>query len=113
MRTWTTLIDQTLLERVGWDELALRRIRRHLMHRFRKLPHTARVRLLEGGIHSRFAFLNLILQESLTPESWQRWVAYLEHSEQDLAEMGRGEYPISPYMIRIYSAAFGIKVDSS
>lgn len=106
-----TAVDTKLMERTGLDELTLRRVRKALMTRFARLSWGARSRLLEGGTYPRFNFLNLVLTETLAGDVWQVWLKYLEHSEEDLNEMGRGEYPISPYMIRIYSALFGIKVD--
>lgn len=106
-----TAVDAKLMEKTGFDEVTLRRIRKALMTRYAELPYKARVGLLEGGTYPRFNFLNLLLREYLSLEHWERWLRYLEHSDQDLGEMGRGEYPISPYMIRIYSALFGIKVD--
>lgn len=99
------------MEKTGFDEVTLRRVRKALMTRYNELPYRAKSKLLEGGTYPRFNFLNLVLKEGLTLEHWERWLRYLEHSDQDLNEMGRGEYPISPYMIRIYSALFGIKVD--
>ncbi len=106
-----TAVDAKLMERTGFDEVTLWRIRKSLMKRYAELPYQAKVKLLEGGTYPRFNFLNLVLGEGLPLEQWQRWLNYLEHTDQDLGEMGRGEYPISPYIIRIYSALYGIKVD--
>lgn len=107
----STAIDAKLMARTGMDEVNLRRIRRELMDRYGAFPYKSKCLLLEGGTYPRFNFLNLILKETLTEGPWRSWLGYLEHTEQDLAEMGRGEYPISPYLIRLYSALFGIKID--
>lgn len=106
-----TAVDAKLMEKTGLDEVTLRRVRKALMVRYGALPYRERSKLLEGATYPRFHFLNGVLKETLAPELWQCWLRYLEHSEEDIAEMGRGDYPISPYLIRVYSALFGIKVD--
>lgn len=99
------------MEKTGLDEVSLRRVRKALMVRFFRLPWANRNGLLEGGTYPRFHFLNALLRDTFQEQQWQDWLQYLEHSEADISEMGNGEYPISPYLIRIYSALFGIKVD--
>lgn len=106
-----TAIDAKLMEKTGLDEVTLRRVRKALMLHFYRLPWGSRSRLLEGGTYPRFSLLNRILQDALPTHLWHLWLKYLEHSEEDIAQMGSGEYPISPYLIRIYSALFGIKID--
>lgn len=111
IRHHRTAVDAKLMEKTGFDELTLRRVRKALMDQFSHLPWNDRARLLDGGTYPRFNFLNLVLSGTLLAERWKQWLRYLEHTDRDLLEMGRGEYPISPYLIRIYSALFGIKVD--
>ncbi|MFO7171501.1 MAG: hypothetical protein DIU70_000820 [Bacillota bacterium] len=106
-----TAMDDRVRERTGLDEVSLRRLRRALMARFRAVPYPVRRRLLEDGPCSRLHFLNTVLKASLPEAQWRAWLRSIEHSEQDLTEMARGEYPISPHLIRLYSALFGIKVD--
>lgn len=108
---YRTAIDAKLMEKTGLDEFTLRRVRKLFMLRFARLSYGERRLLAEGGICVRFASLNGLLRRDLPREAWQAWLAYLEHTEQDLDDMARGEYPISPYMVRVYSALFGIKVD--
>lgn len=106
-----TEIDGDLLSRTGLDELSLCRLRKALWRRFGALSYRDRTRLLEGGMHARLTFLNDVLRQTLPPAQWARWLRYIEHGEEDLADMARGEYPVSPYLIRLYSALFGIRVE--
>lgn len=104
-------MDTKLMERTGLDEFTLRRLRKEFMVRCNRLPYAEKRALAEGGTCPRFAFMNAVLRDLWTAERWTAWLRYLEHSQQDVDEMCRGDYPISPYMIRVYSALFGIKVD--
>lgn len=105
-----TAVDAKLMEKTGLDELTLRRVRKTFMLRWQKLPYTEKRILGEGGTCPRFEIMNQVLRQIFSREQWWSWLHYLEHSERDLAEMARGEYPISPYLIRVYSALFGIKI---
>jgi plasmid maintenance system antidote protein VapI len=46
-----------------------------------------------------------------TTTQWQAFLAVIEYEQHDIDEMCRGEYPISPSVIRIFSALFGLKVE--
>lgn len=106
-----TEIDGDLLSRTGLDEVSLCRLRKAFWCRFGAISYKDRVRLLEGGMHARLQFLNDVLRQALPAGQWARWLRYIEHGEKDLFEMARGEYPVSPYLIRLYSALFGIRVE--
>lgn len=99
------------MERTGLDEFTLRRVRKEFMNRCGKLTYADKRAMAEGGTVPRFRFMITILQEAWDQERWNAWLQYLEHSDQDIEEMCRGEYPISPYLVRVFSALFGIKVD--
>lgn len=106
-----TAIDEKLIEKTGLDECTLRRIRKQFMLQYLQLSFAEKRLMGEGGTTLRFGFMNTLLQNTLQPEAHKAWLTYLEHSELDIADMVRGEYPISPYMIRVYSALFGLKVE--
>jgi hypothetical protein len=106
-----TAVDEKLMERTGIHPWALRRLRHEFTRAWERLSYAQRKGMAEGGTCPRFTWMNGLLRGLWAPEHWASWLSYLEYSEQDLAEMSRGEYPISPYLIRLYSALFGIKVD--
>lgn len=109
--TWRTAVDKHLCHRTGLDELTLRRLRRALMRTWHDTNHNGRTHLSECGTFPRFRLLVNVMRLTLTTDQWLDWLAYLEHTQDDVNEMCRGEYPISPWLIRLYSAVFGIKVD--
>ncbi len=106
-----TAVDSKLLERTGLDEFTLRRVRKAFMLAHRRLTFKSKRLLVEGGTSPRFAFMHATLTTCFSGAAWTKWLSYLEHSSGELEEMCRGEYPISPYLVRVYSALFGIKVD--
>lgn len=106
-----TAIDAKLMEKTGLDEFTLLRIRKAFVQEYERLPYKNKRLLGEGGTCPRFALMQNVLQQRLSDEAVGMWLRYLEHSSEDLAEMCRGEFPISPYLVRVYSALFGIKVD--
>lgn len=106
-----TAVDAKLMERTGLDEFTLRRLRREFMVRCTQLTYADKRALAEGGTCPRFRFMISVMRNLWDGERWEGWLAYLEHSQQDIDEMCRGEYPISPYLIRVFSALFGIKVE--
>ncbi|HLN60984.1 MAG TPA: hypothetical protein VK464_05475 [Symbiobacteriaceae bacterium] len=106
-----TAVDAKLMERTALDEFTLRRVRKEFMRRADKLTYADKRALAEGGTCPRFRLMITVLRESWDETCWTAWLRYLEHSDQDIDEMCRGEYPISPYLIRVFSALFGIKVD--
>lgn len=106
-----TAVDAKLMERTALDEFTLRRVRKEFMRRADKLTYADKRALAEGGTCPRFRLMITVLRESWDETCWNAWLRYLEHSDQDIDEMCRGEYPISPYLIRVFSALFGIKVD--
>lgn len=106
-----TLVDAKLMEKSSLSELALRRVRRAFMLQYHESGYLQQRALVVEGICARFNFMNRALAQTFTPDEYAAWLAYLEHSQGDIADMCRGEYPISPYMVRVYSALFGIKID--
>lgn len=106
-----TAVDAKLMERTGIDEFTLRRVRKEFMFRCTKMTYADKRALAEGGTVPRFRLMISVLRDCWDAQGWNAWLRYLEHSEQDVDEMCRGEYPISPYLIRVFSALFGIKVD--
>jgi hypothetical protein len=99
------------MERTGIDELSLRRVRKEFLARIQKLTYLEKRALAEGGTYPRFSSMVNVLTDDWSEGCWSAWLRYLEHTQQDIDEMCRGEYPISPYIIRVFSALFGIKVD--
>ena len=93
------------------DEFTLRRVRKEFMSRCERLTYADKKALAEGGSVPRFRFMIGVLKDLWDNERWNAWLKYLEHDDRDIDEMCRGEYPISPYLIRVFSALFGIKVD--
>jgi len=93
------------------DEFSLHRARKEFAIRSQKLTYAEKRAMYEGGTCPRFRFMISVLRDVWTEERWNEWLRYLEHTQQDVDEMCRGEYPISPYLIRVFSALFGIKVD--
>lgn len=106
-----TAVDAKLMERTNLDEFTLRRVRKEFMHRTDRMTYAEKRALAEGGTCPRFRLMVAVLRESWDADRWNAWLRYLEHTDQDVEEMCRGEYPISPYLIRVFSALFGIKVD--
>lgn len=106
-----TAVDTKLMERTGIDEFSLRRLRKEFMQTCHRMAYMDRKALAEGGTCPRFRLMIKTMHDLWTDERWNAWLRYLEHSNQDIDEMCRGEYPISPYLIRVFSALFGIKVD--
>ncbi|MBP2019684.1 hypothetical protein J2Z79_003126 [Symbiobacterium terraclitae] len=111
LRLGRTLVDAKLMARSGLDEVNLRRARRAFRERWRRAPGAEKLRLVEGGTAARFAFVVDTLRSAWSPEVWGLWLRYLEHTEAEIDEMVAGEYPISPYMVRVSSALLGMKVD--
>lgn len=109
--TTRTAVDGQILERTGLDEFSLRRLRKAFAVRTSRLPWTEWKRLAEGGTCPRFQLMITVLRETWTDERWNQWLRYLEHTLQDIDDMCAGEYPISPYLIRVFSALFGIKIE--
>lgn len=106
-----TAVDAKLLERTGLDEFTLRRVRKEFMSRCERLTYADKKALAEGGSVPRFRLMIGVLKDMWDSDRWNAWLKYLEHDDRDIDEMCRGEYPISPYLIRVFSALFGIKVD--
>lgn len=106
-----TAVDVKLMERTGLDEFSLRLLRKQFMLRFGRLSYTDKRALTEGGSCPRLAVMIGVMRETWSQDRWEVWLRYLEHTQRDIDEMCRGEYPISPYLVRVFSALFGIKVD--
>lgn len=106
-----TAVDAKLMERTGLDELSLRRLRKEFLVRSGKLTYLDRRALAEGGAAPRLQFMISVVNDLWTEERWNAWLQYLEHTQKDVDEMCRGDYPISPYLTRVFSALFGIKTD--
>jgi hypothetical protein len=99
------------MEKTGLDEFSLRRLRKEFITTCSKLSYAEKRALAEGGTIPRFRLMITTMGNLWSEERWEAWLRYLEHSQQDVDEMCAGEYPISPYLIRVFSALFGIKVD--
>lgn len=106
-----TAVDAKLMERSGLDEVSLRRVRRVFMQQWNRAPYAEKKALTEGSISGRYRFVTDLLKEIWLAETWRLWLRFLEHNERDIQEMRQGEYPISPYNVRLFSALLGIKVD--
>jgi hypothetical protein len=106
-----TAVDTKLMERTGLDEFSLRRLRKSFMVLSHRMPYLERRGLSEGGTSPRFRLMVATIHAQWPDERWSAWLCFLEHSQQDIDEMCKGEYPISPYLIRVFSALFGIKVE--
>lgn len=106
-----TAVDEKLMERTGIDEFTLRRLRKEFMTKCARLTYADKRALAEGGTCPRLRYMISVMRDLWDDTRWNVWLRYLEHSQQDVDEMCRGEYPISPYLIRVFSALFGIKVD--
>lgn len=106
-----TAVDSKLMERTGIDEFSLRRLRKEFMLTFNRLTYAEKRALAEGGTCPRFTVMVSVMRGLWNLERWNAWLTYMEHPQRDVDEMCRGEYPISPYLIRVFSALFGIKVD--
>lgn len=106
-----TVVDAKLMERTGLDEFSLRRLRKEFIGVNCRMPYKERRALGEAGTIPRFRLMVDTMRSLWTDDRWATWLKYLEHTQTDIDEMCRGEYPISPYLIRVFSALFGIKVD--
>lgn len=111
LRLGRTLVDEKLMAKSGLDEVNLRRARRAFCERWRRAPVSVKRALAEGATADRFAFVVATLRSAWSPEIWQLWLRYLEHTDAEIDEMIVGEYPVSPYMVRVSSALLGVKVD--
>lgn len=111
LRATRTAVDAKLMERSGLDEVSLRRVRRAFREQWNRAPFAEKKALAEGSICGRYRFVTDLLTTVWARETWRLWLRYLEHSERDIEEMRHGEYPISPYNVRLFSALLGIKVD--
>jgi len=112
-RPWAqrTGVDAKVMQRTGLDEMTLLRLRRDFHQRVGVLIYAEKHKLATSGTAPRFKFMHTTMQDILTTDQQAAWQAHIEHSTRDLDDMCRGEYPISPYILRVYSALFGIKVD--
>lgn len=111
LRLGRTRIDGKLMERSGLDEVNLRRARRAFRQRWLGTPPPERRRLSEAGPAARFGLVVDTLRATWSPEVWSLWLRYLEHTDAEIDEMVAGDYPISPYMVRVSSALLGVTVD--
>lgn len=111
LRLRRTSLDDKLMRRSGLDEVNLRRARRAFQRRWLRTPLPERRRLAEAGTALRFGFVVSTLRTAWSPDVWNLWLRYLEHTDAEIDEMVAGEYPISPYMVRVSSALLGVTVD--
>lgn len=111
LRRRRALLDEKLMARSGLDEVNLRRARRAFRERWRRTPALERRLLAEGPTVDRFGFVIDTLRSTWSPEVWNLWLRFLEHTDAEIDEMVIGEYPISPYMVRVSSALLGVTVD--
>lgn len=109
---WRPNVDEKLCAKIGLQRFDLAHLRRQLWLKVEAMTYADKRAMAEGGTVPRFVLLNqIILQEWRRVGHWERWLKYLDHTDQDVEEMERGEYPILPYLIRNFSALFGITVD--
>jgi len=106
-----TAVDAKLMQRSGLDEVSLYRARRAFIQWWTKRSYKEKKVLTEGAVSLRFRRVAELLEQVWPREVWLRWLQYLEHTQEDIDEMCRGEYPISPYIVRLFSALLGIKTD--
>lgn len=108
----TTGVDTQLHDRYQLHQFDLARLRQEFHLRgYGGLPAKERRALAEGKKYQRIAVMVRVLRGLWSQERWAAWLRHTEHSQRDIDDMCRGEYPISPYLIRIFSALFGIKID--
>jgi hypothetical protein len=106
-----TAVDAKLVEKTTLDEFSIRRLRKEFITHCGRLTYAEKRVLTEGGTVTRFRMMITTMADAWSEERQEAWLRYLEHTRQDVAEMCAGEYPISPYLVRVFSALFGIKVD--
>ena len=119
-------IPHDLIEKTGLDTMTILRARRELARHIGNMKYLELRSLPEMGIGARFGILDAIMRNILTEQNrgqegkfgetpkaaYAEWVQkYLEFTPNDTDEMTKSEYPISPYVIRRYSALFGISPD--
>jgi hypothetical protein len=108
---WRPQNDEKLCERVGLTPWDLIRLRKAMWTAWRKTSRTSWRMLSECGTAPRLGWLNQLVLQAWSIDLWESWLEHLEHSERDVTEMVHCDYPISPFIIRNYAAAFGIKVE--
>jgi hypothetical protein len=107
-----TAVDDRLCERLRLERFDLVRLRREFhVQVYGRLSLKTRKELAIGGTCPRFKLMELATVSVWTGPQRSFWLSFIEHPKRDVDEMCSGEYPISPYLIRLYSALFGIKVD--
>lgn len=111
LRSVRTAVDAKLMARSGIDEFSIRRVRSEFQKCWAQTSYGQRLCLVESGICLRFRWMTELLRSFMSESNWQLWLAYIEHAEADIEEMCQGEYPISPYIVRLHSALLGIKVE--
>lgn len=111
---WTVWrpVDDELCRRIGVERFRLAHTRRQLWNHWAQMTYADKRTLVEGGTAPRFSLLAHLTRTTWgVMGEWERLLDYMEHTDQDIREMERGEYPISPWVIRIFSALYGIKVE--
>ncbi len=96
--------DRRLTTTLGIDEFSLARLRQQFAAGYRGLTWDERLRLVDSGINGRLRYIHREMALYLTDAQIAAWLAYIEHSERDIAEMERGLYPIYPRLIQRYCA---------
>lgn len=113
-RPWLirTAVDDRLCERLRLVPFDLIRLRREFYHEiYSKLSHKGRRTLAMGGMYPRFELMDLAMLSAWNGPLRSYWLGLVDHPQRDIDEMIKGTYPISPYVIRLYSALFGIRPD--
>lgn len=113
-RPWLQKVhtDIELCRRTGLHPWDLLTARRWLYKRYRPLAIREREFLADGGTFRRFAFLNQeVLGKAWRAPPWELWLRYLGLRIDELDLMCRGEYPIDPWTIRLYTALFGMQME--
>lgn len=105
-------MDDKLCRKIGIERFRLAHTRRQLWNKWDSLTYADKRTFVEGGTAPRFSLLaNLTRTTWGVMGEWERLLDYLEHTDQDIREMERGEYPIAPCVIRVFSALYGVKIN--
>lgn len=91
----------------GLDELTLRRVRRAFRVGLDRIPWPSRIRLLSRQ-HLTFAYLNIILCDTLPAHQWQTWLKYVNTSETHITTMCRNTSPIPKTILGPYEVLFAM-----
>lgn len=110
---WTrqTVVDDPLKEKTSLDSWTIARLRKAFRQEYDGLNLTQRAALAEGTDADRLSLMVAVMRDRvLNDEQWSSWLRYCGDEPGDVEEMCQGAFTISPFLVRMYSAVFGIKV---